>query len=241
MEYNAPVMMESNNIYHPPFNHPMRPDLGGTSFDFSKEIKPDKVTFTVGQDDRFTKLIIPSKESYLAVTVEEDKTGIFIEAYYDFTGQLSLARLWFKCFCGQRSFNEKIVPDDNLINALGKLNRSGTDIALEADLEKNQLKIYHCEDNQSPGRLKILNHSLCELPRNSKAFALFKGYGKVRSTTPVKFAAGIVDNTLSLGFCPNKKQLVDETISTNVKMDILYGGTPAKVKHFLELVFLQED
>lgn len=37
----------------------IRPDLGGTAYNFVKEISPDKIAFYAGEDPYLTTIVIP--------------------------------------------------------------------------------------------------------------------------------------------------------------------------------------
>ena len=118
---------------------PIRPDLGGTRYDFVKEISRDKLTFSVRSRDCLTKITIPD-DSFLKISVEGPQELPFFESYYDFMGQLVSANIWFRRILDLPWFTFDL--DDSTVDTFCQLVDTESDLMLEANIGDDVLNYF---------------------------------------------------------------------------------------------------
>lgn len=229
-----------NELLHPPFNYSMRPDLGGTRYDYTKEISRDKVTYIVRNPISVTKLEIPGSDDFLHMSVETPEGDIFTEAYYTFLGDLTSAHLWFTRYCRQVDFASRATPSRKFLNNLDRFVEAGTEIMLEANVAMQRLCIYYCDADSDADDPDLTAGVDIELPAESTLLK-YDPKDPDLDVDRVGLYVNLSDNVLNLGFLTGEKYIGFDTFSTVVNIDKLIGekATPGDVRKILESILLK--
>lgn len=173
------------------------------------------------------------------ISVETAAGGKFLEAYYNFMGELNSANICFrKCF-DQPGFIKRARPDDSLRDSYQGLVESGTDLMFEADMRLNTLNLYHYSGDSDGDDIEIISSLETDIP-SRPVLIDFPSPDRDSAVMPVKFFASLEDNILTLGFCLNERLLVYNMVSALVNFGKLGGSaTPGEVKRILNNVFLR--
>lgn len=226
------------HIDHPSFNFIVNPDLGGTRYPFSKEILRDNIIYSIRDAYSLTQLEIPGDKSFLHVSVDTSKGDRFLDAYYNYLGDLMSANIWFRAYCDQKGLMEQGKPSKNTLDTYDQLSQRNADIMVEADMAFNDLGLYVCDEDSTADNLKILGSIGRDIPENGVLFTLYPDVD--RKMKPITFYAKIEDNVLTLGFRPNKNFVAKDCISTVINMDKIYGNaSPRDISNLLGSVFIK--
>lgn len=225
------------DVEHPPFNFAVRPDLGGTTISFVKEISRDRVMYQITNEYSHVKLVIPGHEDFLHIYAENLDGHRFIEAFYNHWGALTSANLWFRRYCDQDNFMEKAHPSLNLLTTYDQLSKSKTDILFEADMDQKNLGLYCCMDDSRSDNVNTISGTDHDMTPGLSLLRFVPEEDFL--IEPVTFCANLEDNVLSLGFQPTEGTVARDHISTITRPDILYGKpTPKDIQNFIDSVFL---
>lgn len=226
-----------SEIVHPLFDAHIMPDLGGTSYDFAKEIGRDRLTFFHRSGDNLTKVEIPG-EDYLRVSLSEGFGRNFFEANYKFTGELASATLSFRNYCEQKDFERYANPSDEVMETYWQLMDRNEDLRLKVDLDAKTISVTHGKFEKNGGFREI---AVWEdtLPENE---------GVIFQMQPLEgddiglmdFAVLFEDNILSMGVRTNEKDLaVDMVSGFATSSELSFTSTPKDLRRFLHKVFLK--
>ncbi len=226
----------SDPKFHLPFDYPIRPDLGGTAYDFVKEFSRDKTTFFVKNGDCLVKITAPDHQP-LKITVEGPQGLPFFETYYDFMGELISASIWFRR-CLDVPWQD-FDMDDATIETYCQLADTESDFMLEADLRAGVLHCYHCnQESSDPDSMKVFSFADSPLARSIPILLKFTppSDGEIN---PVNLYAKIEDNVLSFGFCINGMSCLGRSASLDVNFGRLgQNVTPGEVRRIIKNAFV---
>lgn len=218
-----------------------RPDLGGTRFNFVKERTNDTLSFWAVHDGCIFRLQVPSDKSFMKVAIEGGGDGIeVVEAYYDFTGELSSANIWFRRLYGYHDFEGRGKTDEIVNSAYDDLVERSADFMLEADLSMNLVNLYLCTEDSRSDDIDIFEHAECPIPQ-AGGIVVSSDSGIKDSIRPVRFYAGFYDGALRLGYMPNIDSLNYHLFSTYIDVSkINEKTTPEQFRVTLSNILLWE-
>lgn len=184
-----------------------------------------------------TKIEIPHKESFLCVSVNGEN-GKFLEAFYDFKGEMTAASMWLVRYFDEIEFSEGAAPDSQLLNTIDYLRDEDMDIIVNADVSSGNLYFFQCQDVSTDEHPLVVADAGVELPRGRLVSFEFRP-DKDNEILSATFAAGVSDNILSLGFSINSRMEFIKDFSTQVDFKNLnVRSTPKDLWRALENVFL---
>lgn len=225
-----------------PFGFALRPDFGGTKYNISREIFPDKIVFRYVDNIYLKTITIPGDKSFLKATVETKGSGQFLEAYYYSVGDLISASIWFRRYCLQNGFEENGYPSDNIKAVNRELAKNKADVMFEMNCVKNSLGLFYCHEAGTADTTKVISEVVIQTnPYNfDEQLKLHLGG---TSLAPVTFIAQMEGegDFLTLGFLSNDEpRLVSDTLSTIVDFSRLGGRSrPDVIKDIFEEIFVK--
>lgn len=217
----------------------LKPDLGGTSCDFVKEIGPDKLIFNYRNGTKLTRVEIPGRTAYLKLSISDGESGEFLQAIYNHDGSLTAARLFFKRYCEQSNFNEQVDPPENVLKAYSEMKERAEDLVLAVDFLNKEIVISHIAELPG-GHLKVIQEFDTEMDPSGDQLLHLKPQEEA-PFTPIDFAVFLHDSILHLGFRVKGRRAVIDSISTfAVAKDLDLLTTPEQLRIFLEKVNVRE-
>ncbi|HJY98614.1 MAG TPA: hypothetical protein VJ227_02795 [Patescibacteria group bacterium] len=216
------------------------PDFGGTSCDFTREVLPNKLTFCLREGTRTTRVEFPGGEAFMAISMEEAEGGRFLEAFYEYPGEMLSARIWYGRYCNQQDFEELAHPDENTRSVKRLLAQNNMDLILDArpDTPNVIFSLWTLKENGSLLKMVSIGGSPLPLGQISN---LEYSLANIKGGTSAVMCVGLIDGTLTLGVTPNRTLQASDHLSTFVNIKNITGfATPGEIKRILKEVFLKE-
>lgn len=221
-----------------PFNLPMSPDLGGTYYDFVREVSKDKLTFCVRKQNLLIKIALPGDKSFMHISVETLKGDRFLDAYYDVFGYLTSANLWFRRFYNQDGFAQRENPSRDVQTVYSQLVEKKADLMMEVDLRFQLLNFHYCRDNSTPDKMRYMSVATRDIGDNPNKVTFYPHpSGEIN---PITFCASFSDDMLAFGFYPNEHKPVLSYLSTSANVGNIYGdASPKDVRDLMDRIFIK--
>jgi hypothetical protein len=225
-------------------NFSLDPSFGGTNCAFEEKIDRDWTVLQKYDGHLINRIIISHDRQRFYVEVGTDgQDNSMIKAGYNASGELTFATLWVLANWEGRRVNKSSLPDELFLEKISQLHEAGNDVLVMASVSNKILYFGRTRllgssgphdqviENQSPlpfGNIQLLSFST-KLGRVTE-----DGYQSY------EFLAGVLDNTLILGFMLNHNAAVVEKISSFVNFDKLdAGSSPARLTETRNNIFVR--